>query len=102
MRQLAPILALTFTLSSPVLAEDLAANATVMPPSGIPFNTSISLNLPLTATDSTGRQAEEDSHLPEGKGLQGATEPYDKLIYPALNTGHPCFYFFVLFCHVGR
>ncbi|MFO1202693.1 MAG: hypothetical protein U1E58_08660 [Tabrizicola sp.] len=62
MRQLAPILALTFTLSSPVLAEDLAGNATAMLPSGIPFNTSISLNLPLTATDSTGRQAEEDNH----------------------------------------
>lgn len=62
MRHFAPILALTLILSVPGRAEDLAANVTAVASSGTPFNTSISLNLPLTATDSAGRLAEEDSH----------------------------------------
>lgn len=44
------------------LAEDAALMTAPASPSGIMFNSSISLNLPLLAPDRAGKQAEEDRH----------------------------------------
>jgi hypothetical protein len=41
------------------LAED---GSSVLPASGIMFNTSISVNVPLTASDRAAKQAEEDAY----------------------------------------
>jgi hypothetical protein len=63
MMRLAPML-LTLGLAltaGPTLAQDEAGDTSTMAGvAGIMFNTSISLNLPLTATDRAGKQAEED------------------------------------------
>lgn len=60
MRFAATILATALILSAPLArAQETATADGAM---GIMFNTSISLNLPLTGTDVAARQAEEDVH----------------------------------------
>ena len=59
MRLAAPILSTVLSLCAP-LAH--AQEDTMPAAAGIMFNTSISLNLPLTATDRAARQAEEDGY----------------------------------------
>ena len=63
MRLAAPLLTLGLALAPALVqAEDVATTASMSGvPTGIMFSTSISLNLPLTAPDSVGKQAEEDS-----------------------------------------
>ena len=61
MRLAAPILSTVLSLCAPLAhaQEDTMPAAAA---AGIMFNTSISLNLPLTATDRAARQAEEDGY----------------------------------------
>jgi hypothetical protein len=64
MRLLAPLVSAALILAAPLAraqdtaGSDLAGGS----PGGIMFNTSISLNLPLTAPDRAGRLAEEEGH----------------------------------------
>ena len=61
MRLAAPILSTVLILCAP-LARAQEDTMPAEAPAGIMFNTSISLNLPLTATDRAARQAEEDGY----------------------------------------
>lgn len=61
MRLATPVLATALILCAPLAwAQDAAAPAEAA--LGIMVNTSLSLNLPLTATDPAARQAEEDGY----------------------------------------
>jgi len=62
MRRVVPLLPLALALALPALAQDSPDPAAAGALSGIVFNTSFSVNLPLTATDPAGKLAEEDGH----------------------------------------
>jgi len=64
MRPAVPALSLALILCAPLVrAQDDSMTAMRVDPAlGIMFNTSLSLNLPLTATDPAARQAEEDGY----------------------------------------